>query len=184
MSELKTPACHLHPYRWGLPGGRDKSISKTSPENKEKQLTQTLKENYYLKTRIEKLEQVIEELQKAQEINKEIQEDLNIPEFKPPVEKITLPEYQTIAVVGGKWNSREKEKLQQMLSTCDIRFIEAEKTISKIDTIANADIVIFDTSRNAHKYFYIVKENANKLFLISSSQAEEVAKLLEEQNRG
>lgn len=157
-----------------------KSISKSKPDEKDKQISQLLKENYYLKSRIEKLEQTVEQLQKAQEINKEITDDIVIPEQEIKTEKLlSLPEYQKIIVVGGKWNSKEKEILMQFLFNCDVKFIEAEKTIAKIDTISNADIVIFDTSRNAHKYFYIVKENANKLFIINKSNAEEVLMLFQ-----
>lgn len=155
-----------------------RAISKASPDSKEKQLAGLLKENYYLKTRIEKLEQFVEELQKAQEINKEITDNIEIPQEEAKVEKkIHLPEYQTIVIVGGRWNSREKEQLQTALNTCDIKFIEAEKTISKIDTIKNAEIVIFDTSRNAHKYFYLVKEQAKDLFIIGKSSAEAVLEI-------
>lgn len=157
-----------------------KSISKATEQSKEKQLAELLKENYYLKTRIERLEQEIQRLEQAQEINKEIVENVSIPEkeIEPSkTKKPAIPEYQTIAVVGGMWNSREKEQLQQRFPTCDVRFIEAEKTIAKIDTIANADIVVFDTSRNAHKYFYIVKEHAKQLFFVNKSDTEEVVGL-------
>ncbi len=61
-----------------------KSLNKSTPQNRDKQLTELFKENYYLKTRIEKLEQIIENLEKAQEINKEIQENIVIPE---PIKK-------------------------------------------------------------------------------------------------
>ncbi len=161
-----------------------KAISKASEQSKEKQLTELLKENYYLKTRIERLEQEIQKLEQAQEINKEISNDIIIPEQERKIletKKTIIPEYQTIVVVGGTWNSKEKEQLQQKLPTCDVKFVEAEKTIAKIDTISNADIVIFDTSRNAHKYFYIVKEKAKQLFFINKSNPDEVINLFSDQ---
>ncbi len=154
-----------------------KSLNKATPQVKEKQLTELIKENYYLKTRIEKLEHQIEQLQLAQEINKEIVENVVIPESAVKEKVPVLPEYQTIAIVGGRWNSREKELLQQALPTCEIKFIDAEKTIAKMDTICNADFVIFDTSRNAHKYYYLIKENVKNLYLINKSTSNTVVEI-------
>jgi len=159
-----------------------RAFAKTKDDTKEKEYLKILKENYYLKTRIEKLEQTIEDLEKAEEINKEIQENITIEKPAIEIPPKQLPEYQTIAIVGGKWNSREKELLQEKLNTCEIIFIEPEKTIAKIDTISNADTVVFDTSRNAHKYHEIVKQNVRKLFYINKSSAEEVVKLFQQNN--
>jgi len=159
-----------------------RAFAKTKDDSKEKEYLKILKENYYLKTRIEKLEQTIEDLEKAEEINKEIQENITIEKPAIEIPSKQLPEYQTIAIVGGKWNSREKELLQEKLNTCEVIFIEPEKTIAKIDTISNADTVVFDTSRNAHKYHEIVKQNVRKLFYINKSSAEEVIKLFQQNN--
>ena len=159
-----------------------RAFAKTKDDSKEKEYLKILKENYYLKTRIEKLEQTIEDLEKAEEINKEIQENITIEKPAIEIPSKQLPEYQTIAIVGGKWNSREKELLQEKLNTCEVIFIEPEKTIAKIDTISNADTVVFDTSRNAHKYHEIVKQNVRKLFYINKSSAEEVVKLFQQNN--
>ena len=157
-----------------------RAFAKTKDDSKEKEYLKILKENYYLKTRIEKLEQTIEDLEKAEEINKEIQENITIEKPAIEIPPKQLPEYQTIAIVGGKWNSREKELLQEKLNTCEIILIEPERTIAKIDAISNADIVVFDTSRNAHKYHEIVKQNVRKLFYINKSSAEEVVKLFQD----
>lgn len=154
-----------------------KAVGKATAQTKDKQLTELLKENYYLKTRVEKLEQAVERLEQAQEINKEIVENLPEPEPVSIDKALTPPEYQTVVVVGGNWNSREKEALQQTLPTCEVKFIEAERTIARLDTISNADIVIFDTSRNAHKYYWIVKENARSLYLINKSSKDKVIEL-------
>lgn len=159
-----------------------RAFAKTKDDSKEKEYLKILKENYYLKTRIEKLEQTIEDLEKAEEINKEIQENITIEKPAIEIPPKQLPEYQTIAIVGGKWNSREKELLQEKLNTCEVIFIEPERTIAKIDAISNADIVVFDTSRNAHKYHEIVKQNVRKLFYINKSSAEEVIRLFQQNN--
>ncbi len=158
-----------------------KLISQTKKESdkaKDKQIVELSKENNYLKSRIEKLEQEIEILQEVKEINQTIQENVVVDE-KPVIAEITkeLPEYQSIVVCGGNWNSKEKENLQKALSTCDIEFIDAEKTLIRIDRIKNADVVVFDASRNAHMYYYKIKQNTQKLYHISKSSSEEVLKL-------
>ena len=159
-----------------------KAYVKTKDNTKEKEFLKILKENYYLKTRIEKLEQTIELLEQAERINKEIQENIIIEQSTEESSTVQLPEYARIAVVGGKWNSKEKELLQEKLPTCEITFVEPEKTIAKIDMISNADIVIFDTSRNAHKYHEIVKQNTKRMFYINKSSYEEVFKIFQQSN--
>lgn len=151
-----------------------RTLSKSTPEGRQEELNRLMRENYYLKLTVERLEQRINELEKAEEINREIIEDLQVTEEQKVVVFPQLPEFQTIVIVGGRWTSDERGRLEDALRTCEVKFIEAEKTIARIDTIANADIVIFDTSRNAHKYYYLVKEKAGRLFMINRSTADAV----------
>ncbi|OSS42537.1 hypothetical protein DESAMIL20_652 [Desulfurella amilsii] len=152
-------------------------IKNESDKTKDKQLTELTKENSYLKSRIETLESKIEELLQAQEINKTIAENIEIKESNIIEFTKELPEYQNIVILGGNWNSKEKETLQKALQTCYIEFIDAEKTLTKIDKVVNADIVIFDTSRNAHAYYYKIKQYPIKLFHINKSKSDEVLKI-------
>lgn len=153
-------------------------IKKEDTKVKDKQIIDLTKKNNFPKLRIEALEQQVEQLLESNEINKTITENIKIEE-EPQTVSIAkeLPEYQSIVVLGGIWNSKEKEALQKALPTCDIQFIDSEKTLAKIDRIANSDIVIFDTSRNAHGYYYKIKQYPVKLFHINKSKSDEVLKI-------
>lgn len=143
-----------------------------------KTIEKLMAENYYLKTRIEKLEKDKAALEEEKKINEEIHENLTIEE-KVIEFKNDLPEYCNIIVIGGKWNSKSKEEVDAYLSNNTIEFIEADKTIRKSDKIENADIVIFDTSLNAHKYYYRVRDISKKMYLINKSNVSEVKEIFE-----
>ncbi|MEM4067779.1 MAG: hypothetical protein QXV17_13060 [Candidatus Micrarchaeaceae archaeon] len=144
--------------------------------DKDKQIVELTKQNNFLLSRIENLENDISILQEDKKINETIQENIDIKEQIAEIPS-QLPEYQDIVVLGGQWNSKEKEELQKVLQLCNIEFIDAEKTLVKIDRIANADIVIFDTSKNAHAYYFKAKQYAKKLLHVNKSKTEEVTKL-------
>lgn len=154
-----------------------KSINSNKDDYKEVE-----KENYYLKTRVEALEEKIALLEEEKEINLSIEDDIKIDSkiisFEKP--ELVLPAFKNIIIFGGKWNSKTKEELSDALSDNLIEFIPAEKTLRSFDKIKNADIVIFDTCHNSHKYYYKIKEESNRLLHINQSNVDEVLKLFSE----
>lgn len=137
------------------------------------------KENYYLKTRIETLEFIIADYEEEKRINKEIQKDIVVTELKE-TEKIIKPEkpdvgdFFTIVVSGGHWNSRTREEVAAAFKENEIIFIPADRTIRNIDTIGNADLVVFDTSLHGHGYYNLIKNKALKLMHINRSSLDEI----------
>jgi len=154
-------------------------LSGKKVENKselERQLAEKEKENYYIKSRVEQLEEKIAILEEEKAINTEIAENIEIG-TPAQTKKPEVPEYQNIIILGGYWNSREKEAVTEFFAehNSTVDFVEAEKTLRNIDRIENADLVIFDTSRNAHKYYARVKKL--NLLHITKSSAEKLTSL-------
>ncbi len=129
------------------------------------------KENYYLKNRVEKLEEKNKELMQTIAELKEIVDDLPITIDK--IEPENTYSGESIVIVGGHWNSISKSEVRKDYLA---DFIEAEDVIKFTDRIRNYDVIIFDTSRNSHINFNRLKNNKN-LKMISLSKKEKIDNL-------
>ena len=129
------------------------------------------KENYYLKNRIEKLEEKNKELMQTIAELKEIVDDLPITIDK--IEPENTYSGESIVIVGGHWNSISKSEVRKDYLA---DFIEAEDVIKFTDRIRNYDVIIFDTSRNSHINFNRLKNNKN-LKMISLSKKDKIDNL-------
>lgn len=153
--------------------GKLEEISKAAGEDNTIKLE---KENYYLKNRIEKLEEKNKELMQTIAELKEIVDDLPITDLPITIDKIE-PENtysgESIVIVGGHWNSISKSEVRKDYLA---DFIDAEDVIKFTDRIRNYDVIIFDTSRNSHINFNRLKNNKN-LKMISLSKKEKIDNL-------
>lgn len=145
-------------------------LDNISKQNGKEDIIKIEKENYYLKTQIEKLQLEKEELSQTIKELKEIVEDLPITIKTEPT---NIYEGETIVIVGGHWSEKEKDNVR---TSYIADFIEAEDVIKFTDRIKNYDIIIFDTSRNSHINFNRFKNNS-KLKLISKSKKENIDNL-------
>jgi len=144
----------------------------------EKEIERLKRKNNHLALRIETLEEYISELEKEKDINREISENISIKVEKEVIrEKPDVDDYYTIVVSGGHWNSRTREEVIKSFPENEIIFIPAEKSIRSIDTIENADLVVFDTSFHAHKYYSLIKKKSVNLCHISKSSLAAVREL-------
>ncbi len=150
---------------------------KKSPDTMEREVAEVRKENYYLKNRIESLEDYVAELEEEKNINKKIEENITIKDSAVAEKGLKLQDYFSIVISGGHWNSRTREEVIEVFPNNEVTFIPAERTIRNIDTIENADLVLYDTSRHSHGYYYLVKKKASKLLHINKSACHEVKKL-------
>lgn len=148
-------------------------------ENKEKEIQKLNSENYYLKTRIDKLEEQIALLEEEKKINTTIEENIVIEKEKIIEFQKEIPEFSNIIILGGRWNSKLKEEIEKYFENNEVEFIEAEKTIRNFDRISNADIVIFDTSYNSHAYYMKIKPFVKKLYHISKSNLSNIENIFE-----
>lgn len=148
--------------------GKLEEISKAAGEDNTIKLE---KENYYLKNRIEKLEEKNKELMQTIAELKEIVDDLPITIDK--IEPENTYSGESIVIVGGHWNSISKSEVRKDYLA---DFIEAEDVIKFTDRIRNYDVIIFDTSRNSHINFNRLKNNKN-LKMISLSKKEKIDNL-------
>ncbi len=157
---------------------------KKSPDELERENAELRKQNYYMKSRIEALENDIAELEEEKRINKDIEENLPIKKSSNTGKGIDPNEYFSIVISGGHWNSRKREEVTGAFPNNDITFIPAERTIRNIDTIENADLVLFDRSRHSHGYYYLVKKKASKMMHINKSSLNELESFfdMEEEN--
>jgi hypothetical protein len=135
------------------------------------------RENYYLKTRIEALEERIAILEDEERINKTIEDDVKIEEIETPTVGLDVSEYYSIVVSGGKWNSRTREKVEEMFPENKIEFIQSNQTLRHRDKILSADLVVFDTTRHSHEYYDEIKRKSIKLMHINKSSPEAIAGL-------
>jgi len=94
---------------------------------------------------------------------------------------VDLPEFASVVVSGGRWNSKERNLAEELFasSSSNVVFIPSGETIRKQDTIKNADLVIFDMSRHAHAYYYKIKKLNRNILHINKSNAESVRALFE-----
>jgi len=154
---------------------RDESSSNKVSEDTEDTIIKRLnKENYHLKVRIEDLELRVAELEEEKRVNKEIQENIEIEEEKViEFKKSDVTEYFTIVISGGHWNSRKRDEVTEAFQENKVIFIPADRTLRNIDTIRNADLVIFDTSFHAHAYYNLIKKEAFKFMHIKRSSLDE-----------
>lgn len=148
--------------------GKLEEISKATGEDNTIKLE---KENYYLKNRVEKLEEKNKELMQTIAELKEIVDDLPITIDK--IEPENTYSGESIVIVGGHWNSISKSEVRKDYLA---DFIEAEDVIKFTDRIRNYDVIIFDTSRNSHINFNRLKNNKN-LKMISLSKKEKIDNL-------
>lgn len=148
--------------------GKLEEISKSAGEDNTIKLE---KENYYLKNRIEKLEEKNKELMQTIAELKEIVDDLPITIDK--IEPENTYSGESIVIVGGHWNSISKSEVRKDYLA---DFIDAEDVIKFTDRIRNYDVIIFDTSRNSHINFNRLKNNKN-LKMISLSKKEKIDNL-------
>ncbi len=152
-----------------------KSIQKTkSKDNKDLQ-----KENYYLKSEIEKLKERISILEEEEQVKSEIIDFVEVEEIIN--ETLEVPQIADIVILGGKWNSNNSDEIEKFFwdnGNSEVEFIEADKLIRNEHKIKNADVVIFDTSFNSHKMFYKYRKNID--FIICKSNLEEVKKKFKE----
>lgn len=148
--------------------GKLEEISKAAGEDNTIKLE---KENYYLKNRIEKLEEKNKELMQTIAELKEIVDDLPITIDK--IEPENTYSGESIVIVGGHWNSISKSEVRKDYLA---DFIDAEDVIKFTDRIRNYDVIIFDTSRNSHINFNRLKNNKN-LKMISLSKKEKIDNL-------
>lgn len=148
--------------------GKLEEISKAAGEDNTIKLE---KENYYLKNRIEKLEEKNKELMQTIAELKEIVDDLPITIDK--IEPENTYSGESIVIVGGHWNSISKSEVRKDYLA---DFIDAEDVIKFTDRIRNYDVIIFDTSRNSHTNFNRLKNNKN-LKMISLSKKDKIDNL-------
>lgn len=155
---------------------RFKGLKKNSNEQSLIAENNTLhKENNLLKLEIEKLYKELELIKESQEINETLTDNVVIEEESLPPTKSLMDkllqqdDYSEVVIVGGKYNSEDKTKITSLFAKSGlfVTFVKAENTLRKIDTIKNADVVLFDTSYNAHAYYYKVKSVAKKLYHIN-----------------
>lgn len=154
------------------------SIKKIEKSKSNKETKELEKENYYLKSEIEKLQERIAILEEEEKLNKEIKDNIEIQ--KTELKKIKIQELQDIAILGGKWNSKNSEEIENFFwnnGNSEVEFLEADKLIRNEYKIKNADIVIFDTSYNSHTMFAKYRKNID--FIISKSNITSIEKLFE-----
>jgi hypothetical protein len=150
---------------------------KKTPDRQEREIDELKKKNYYLQSKIEGLENRVAELEEEKNANKEIKENITINHKNPVGKGLELQDFFTIVISGGHWNSLTREEVLEEFPHNEFIFIPADRTIRNIDTIENADVVIFDTSKHSHGYYYLVKKKAAKLLHIGKSSTVEVKAL-------
>lgn len=153
--------------------GRDKKFLEEKLDSKitSNNNVELEKENYYLKSQVEKLQLENQELMQTIKELKEVIEDLPITIDK--VEPTNVYEGQSIVVVGGHWSEKEKDNVR---ANYIADFIEAEDIIKYTNRIKNYDLIVFDTSRNSHINFNRLRNNS-KLRLISMSKKDRIDEL-------
>jgi hypothetical protein len=151
--------------------------SKTSKNDTVKQISDLSNTNYYLMSRIEKLEEIIANYEEEKELNKTIVENIDVPELEK-TGKVHI-DFLDVMVLGGFWNSRTKEEVQEAFINSSVVFIEADKILRNSDKINNADLIIFDTSKNSHALYNKVKSINKNLIHISKSNLLEIKKYIE-----
>lgn len=134
------------------------------------------KENNYLFSRIEKLENEIKEMIEDEE--NEIVENIEIETFDPVKIKFENFKNKKIKLIGGKWNSKSKEEVELFFDekNSEIEFIPADNFFRKFESLKTADLIIFDTSYNSHKAFYKIKTLNNEKMIINSSNLANILK--------
>ena len=65
------------------------------------------------------------------------------------------------------------------VTTNEVEFIEADKTLRHWDRIKNADIIFYDTSYNAHSYYYKAKKLGSVFYHVNCSNLLEFEKIFE-----
>lgn len=160
---------------------KDSTSMKSIQKIKSKDTKDLEKENYYLKSEIEKLQERIAILEEEEQIKKEIIEAVEIEEITNEI--LEVPQMLDIVILGGKWNSNNSDEVESFFwenGNSEVDFIEADKLIRNEYKIKNADLVIFDTSLNSHKMFYKYRKNID--FLISKSNLQEIQNKFKEIN--
>lgn len=134
------------------------------------------KENNYLFSRIEKLENEIKEILEDEE--NEIVENIEVEFFDPAKIKFENFKNKKIKLIGGKWNSKSKEEVELFFDgeNSEIEFIPADKFFRKFKSLKTVDLIIFDTSYNSHKAFYKLKTLNNEKMIISASNLANILK--------
>ena len=146
---------------------------------KDKLIKESQKEINYLYGQIESLKEQIKNIE--QDENNTIEENIKIEEIEKQIEKEkTDLQNKNIIVLGGKWNSKNRGKVESYIDSknATVEFIEANKIFRNSEKIANKDIVIFDTSYNSHSAFYKVKSIARNIIYINKSNIDEIKKSL------
>ncbi|MBC8384612.1 MAG: hypothetical protein H8E57_03725, partial [Candidatus Cloacimonetes bacterium] len=160
-----------------------KKIEKGNNIELEKQLHKLQKENNYNLSRLEKLEEQLAIFEEEKKLNENLQDNLQIDE-KPKTTEPDLPEYQNIVIMGGRWNSKNRKEVIEYLTTNEVEFIEADKTLRHFDKIANADIIFYDTCYNSHNYYYRAKKCNAVFYHINNSNLLEFKKIFGEEETG
>lgn len=140
-----------------------------------KELIEFKKENYYLKTKIERLEKDLNEKNEEIENIKEIKDDIKI-EKQIINKKIEIYDDESIVIIGGKWDSKKKAEVHKKYN---VDFISPEDVFKNSLRIKGYDIVIFDISRNSHKNYYKVKALTEDLYLINKSDIKTLNKIFQ-----
>ena len=146
---------------------------------KDKLIKESQKEINYLYGQIESLKGQIKNIE--QDENNTIEENIIIEEIEKQIEKEkTDLQNKNIIVLGGKWNSKNRGKVESYIDSknATVEFIEANKIFRNSEKIANKDIVVFDTSFNSHAAYYKVKSITENLMYINKSNIEEIKKSL------
>ena len=146
-----------------------------SKENSTNKLLEFKKENYYLKTKIEKLEKELSEKNEEIENIKEIKDDIKI-EKQIINKKVEIYNDESIVIIGGKWDSKKKAEVHKKYN---VDFISPEDVFKNSLRIKSYDIVIFDISRNSHKNYYKVKALTEDLYLINKSDIKTLNKIFQ-----
>ena len=160
-----------------------KKIEKGNNIELEKQLHKLQKENNYNLSRLEKLEEQLAIFEEEKKLNENLQDNLQIDE-KPKTTEPDLPEYQNIVIMGGRWNSKNRKEVIEYLTTNEVEFIDADKSLRYFDKITNADIIFFDTSYNGHDYYYKAKKLGSEFYHINHSNLLEFKKIFEKEETG
>lgn len=150
-------------------------LKKEIDREKNKTISEQQKTINFLCSKIEKLENLVKEMQEDEQL--EIEENLEInEEIEKVAEKKILQ--GRVAIVGGKWNSKTIEEVEEyaILNNLKIKFVKANEINRNSESIKNADIVIFDVSYNSHAGYYKVKSIAKDLRHINKSNLEEILK--------
>jgi hypothetical protein len=116
------------------------------------------KEKKKLENEYQKINNQLQAYIKEEQLRNDIEENIVIREEAQCIsnKKIILNN-KKIFILGGKWDSKNKEEVEDFFwnNGCSkVIFLKADRLIRNEDKIKNADIIIFDTSVNSHSMYY------------------------------